>query len=208
MTFEFFESGIQWLGGVLAYTALGLVLYGVWRGTQRKAGRTTGRTGHFLRSVWFYLVSVVLFFSVAYFGWVPLKWALPPQLRFWMLLIGALLYFPGMTFAIWARLALGKNYFVSTGFGAQLFADHQLVSSGPFAIVRHPMYTGLIVASLGALLIYMTWTTVYFAFFAPLTIVRARREEQALAEEFGNQWQAYCKHVPMLIPHMGRRSHA
>lgn len=208
MTFQFLESGIRWLGGVLAYTALALVLYGVWRGTQRKAGRTTGRTGHFLRSFWFYMVSTGLFFGIAYFGWSPLPWTLAGQARLWILIFGALLYFPGMILVLWARLSLGKNYFVSTGFGAQLFENHQLVTHGPFAIVRHPMYAGVIVASLGALLIYMTWTTVYFAVFAPLTLVRARREEAALAAEFGDQWQAYCKQVPMLIPHIGRRSHA
>ena len=59
-----------------------------------------------------------------------------------------------MAFVLWGRIALGKNYFVSTGFGVQLFADHQLVMKGPFAIVRHPMYVGLILASFGALLIY------------------------------------------------------
>lgn len=208
MSLQFLESTIQWLGGLFAYSTLALVLFGIWRGTQRKAGRTTGKTGHFLRSAWFYLVSSVLFFSLAYFGWMPLKLVIPPHTRFWILIIGALLYFPGMSFMIWARMVLGKNYFVSTGFGAQLFEDHQLVTNGPFAIVRHPMYAGLIVASVGALLIYMTWTTVYFVLFAPLTLVRARREEQALAAEFGSQWQEYCRRVPMLIPHIRKRFHA
>jgi protein-S-isoprenylcysteine O-methyltransferase Ste14 len=200
MNTSLFESIVQWVGGLFAYSALALVLYGVWRGTQRKAGRTTGKTGHFLRTFWFYLVSVVLFFSIAYFGWVPLRWTIQAQARFWMLAIGALLYFPGMAFTIWARLTLGKNYFVSTGFGAQLFEGHQLVTTGPFAIIRHPMYAGLILASVGALLIYFTWTTVYFALFAPLTLVRARREEQALSAEFGGQWQEYRRRVPAFIP--------
>lgn len=208
MSLQLIESVIAWGGGIFAYSALALVLYGVWRGTQRKAGRTTGRTGHFLRSFWFYLVSSALFFSIAYFGWVPLKLPIHQQARFWMLVIGALLYFPGMAFTVWARLTLGKNYFVSTGFGAQLFEGHQLVTNGPFAIVRHPMYAGLIFASVGAFLMYLTWTTVYFALFAPLTLVRARREEQALAAEFGDQWQEYCKQVPMLIPNLRKRSHA
>lgn len=200
MNIHIFESLVQWLGGVFAYSTLALVLYGVWRGTQRKAGRTTGRTGHFLRSFWFYLVSSVLFFSIAYFGWIPLPWAIPQPAHFWILIFGALLYFPGMAFTLWGRLALGKNYFVSTGFGAQLFEHHQLITSGPFAIVRHPMYAGLILASIGALLIYFTWTTLYFALFAPLTLVRARREEQALASEFGEQWMEYCRRVPAVFP--------
>ena len=200
MNIQTFETVIHVLGGLLAYSILALVLYGVWQGTQRKAGRTTGRTGHFLRSFWFYLASAVLFFSIAYFGWTPLPWTMEGPAQRWALVIGALLYFPGMFFTLWARLALGKNYFVSTGFGAQLFEDHQLVTHGPFAIVRHPMYAGLILASIGALLIYCTWTTLYFALFAPLTLVRARREEQALSAEFGEHWRDYCKHVPMILP--------
>ena len=208
MDIQLLESIIQWLGGLFAYSTLALVLYGVWRGTQRKAGRTTGRTGHFLRSFWFYLVSAGLFFCIAYFGWKPLPWVLSPSARFWMVIVGALLYFPGMAFTLWGRLALGKNYFVSTGFGAQLFEDHQLITSGPFAIVRHPMYVGLILAAMGAVAIYMTWTTLYFALFAPLTLVRAKREEHALAEEFGEQWRDYCKRVPAFIPYLQKRSHA
>lgn len=208
MDIPLIESIIQWLGGLFAYSTLALVFYGIWRGTQRKAGRTTGRTGHFLRSFWFYLVSAGLFFSIAYFGWKPLPWVIPPSARSWMVIVGALLYFPGMAFTLWGRLALGKNYFVSTGFGAQLFEDHQLITSGPFAIVRHPMYAGLILAAMGALLIYMTWTTLYFALFAPLTLVRAKREEQALAEEFGEQWMDYCRRVPAFIPYLQKRSHA
>lgn len=203
-----FETLIRWAGGLFAYFTLALVLYGVWRGSRRQAGRTTGRTGRFLRSFWFYLVSAALFFFIAYFGWAPLPWPTSQQTQSLMLAFGSLLYFPGMAVAIWARLALGDNYFVSTGFGAQLFKDHQLVTNGPFAIVRHPMYAGLILASVGALLIYFTWTTLYFALFAPLTIVRARREEQALAEEFGEQWQRYCRQVPMLIPQLRKEHHA
>jgi protein-S-isoprenylcysteine O-methyltransferase Ste14 len=93
-------------------------------------------------------------------------------------------------------------YFVSTGFGAQLFSDHQLVTGGPFAIVRHPMYVGLITAAFGSLLIYQTWTTLAFAVFALFLLLRARREEQALAAEFGEQWQDYCRRVPAFIPRL------
>jgi protein-S-isoprenylcysteine O-methyltransferase Ste14 len=202
MSLETIETIIQWLGGLFAYSTLGLVLYGVWRGTKRQAGRTTGLNGSWLRSPWFYLASVLLFFSLAYFGWMP--WTVSPSIRAWMLVFGSLLYFPGMSFVLLGRLALGKNYFVSTGFGAQLFKDHQLVTGGPFAVVRHPMYAGLTLAALGALLIYFTWTTLYFACFAPLTMVRARREEFALSAEFGEQWIEYCKRVPAFIQRLIR----
>jgi protein-S-isoprenylcysteine O-methyltransferase Ste14 len=200
MNLSLVDSTIRWLGGLLAYTTLGVILYGIWRGTQRQAGLTTGLTGAWLRSPWFYLASVVLFFSICYFGWILMPLTVSPPIRVVMLIVGTLLYFPGMLFVMWGRLALGKNYFVSTGFGAQLFSDHQLVTTGPFAIVRHPMYAGIILAALGSLLIYHTWTTLLFTCFAPLTAVRAHREEQALAAEFGEQWQEYCKRVPAFFP--------
>jgi protein-S-isoprenylcysteine O-methyltransferase Ste14 len=200
MNLSLVASSIRWLGGLLAYATLGVVLYGIWRGTQRQAGRTTGRTGVWLRSLWFYLASAALYFGICYFGWIPLPLAVSSQIRVWMLALGSLLYFPGMLFALWGRLALGRNYFVSTGFGAQLFAEHQLVTHGPYAIVRHPMYTGIILAALGSLLIYATWTTLLFAYFAPLMTVRAHREETALVAEFGDQWQEYCRRVPAFFP--------
>lgn len=196
------ESIIRWLGGLLAYMVLGSVLYGVWRGTRRKPGRTTGLTGGWLRSAWFYLASSALFFGIAYFGWIPLPWTVPTTARCWMLTLGSLLYFPGMIFILWGRLALGKNYFVSTGLGAQLFKEHQLITVGPYAIVRHPMYAGLILAALGSLLLYFTWTTLCFACFAPLILVRARREESVLAAEFGDEWTDYCRRVPALFPRL------
>jgi protein-S-isoprenylcysteine O-methyltransferase Ste14 len=121
-----------------------------------------------------------------------------------MLAIGSLPYFTGMLFALWGRLALGKDYFVSMGFGAQLFAGHQLITRGPFSIVRHPMDTGLMLAAIGALLMYATWTTLFFVCFAPLLSVRARKEEWVLAAEFGAQWSEYCKQVPMFIPRLMR----
>lgn len=198
------ETILQWLGGLVAYTILGIILFGIWRGSKRQAGRAVGLAGSWLRSWWFYLALTALFFGVCYFGWTPLPWTVSPQTRAWMLAFGSLSYFPGMSFALWGRLALGKNYFVSTGFGAQLFKGHQLVTHGPFAIVRNPMYSGLILAALGAFLLYFTWTALYFACFAPLMIVRARREEAALSAEFGEQWIEYCKRVPAFFPKLKR----
>jgi protein-S-isoprenylcysteine O-methyltransferase Ste14 len=107
-----------------------------------------------------------------------------------------------MALALWARLTLGKNYFASTGLGVQLFADHQLITNGPFAILRHPMYVGIILAGFGSLLLFTTWTTLFLACFAPLTMLRAWREEKVLAAEFGEQWQEYRRRVPMFIPRL------
>lgn len=200
MTFEGVHTAIRWLGAFLAYATLLVILYGIRVNSQRPPGLIMGKTGKWLRSAWFYLVTSVLFFGISCLAWFPISFAGSPQTRAAMLALGSLLYFPGMSFVLWGRLVLGKNYFVSSGFGAQLFAGHQLVTSGPYAIVRHPMYAGLVLAAFGSLLIYSTWTTLFFACFAPFILIRARREEEALAAEFGEKWQEYCQRVPPFFP--------
>jgi protein-S-isoprenylcysteine O-methyltransferase Ste14 len=204
MNLELIQLIIQWFGGLLAFVALGFVLYGVWRGTKRQTGRTTGLGGSWLRSPWLYFASAVFFFGIAYLGWTPLPLTVSPSTRCVMIALGSLLYFPGMSLLMWGRLALGRNYFVSTGLGAQLFSGQQLVTTGPYAIVRHPMYCGLILSAVGSLLIYFTWTTIYFVCFAPLMFVRAWREEVALSAEFGDEWQEYSKCVPAFFPRFGK----
>ena len=193
---------VHWFGGLIAFAILGMVLAGIWRGASRPAGRSIGRTASWLHSPLFYLLSTVLFIAMSVALWRPLPFILSIQSQAMMLALGSLVYFPGMAFALWGRLALGKMYFVSTGFGAQLFANHRLITSGPFAIVRHPMYAGLITAAVGSLLIYQTWTTALFAFFAPFLLLRARREEHVLSVEFGEHWQMYCRRVPAFFPRL------
>jgi len=205
MNLEFAEILLRLAGGLMAYTVLGIVLFGIWRGTRRPSGRTSGRAAGWLRSALFYLLATTCFLAISIWFWKPLPVSLSLVERLACLVIGALVYFPGMTFLLWARLTLGKMYFVSTSFGAQLYADHKLVTRGPFAILRHPMYLGLIAAALGSLLLYQTWTALAYAVFAPFVLFRARREEQALAAEFGEEWQDYCRRVPAFFPRLRKR---
>lgn len=202
------EIVVRRLGGLLAYITLGVMLYGIWRGTQREPGRTSGRTGAWLRSPLFYLITSAIFLGVCFLGWKPLRMDPSAGARVWMLVCGTLLYFPGLCLVLWARLTLGRNYFASTGMGVQLFANHQLVTGGPYAMLRHPLYAGIILAAFGSLLLYCTWTTLFLACFSPLVSLRARREETALAEEFGEQWRTYCQRVPMWIPRFFGRNNA
>jgi protein-S-isoprenylcysteine O-methyltransferase Ste14 len=200
MALDWIDRVLRLAGGLLAYATLAILLLGIWHGIHRQVGRTTGRTGTWLHSGWFYLITAALFLGFCYLGWKPLPFIGSTTQRAWMLAFGALLYFPGLLLVIWARMALAENYFPSTGLGVQLFAGHRLVTRGPFTYLRHPMYAGIILAAFGSLLIYMAWTTLFLACIAPLIAVRARREEAALALEFGEQWQAYCRRVPMWLP--------
>jgi len=205
MSLESVERWIQWIGGAAVLVPLGAVLLGLFRGLRRPSGRVSGRTLAILRAPLFYLVATVGYFGLCYLIWRPLPLRLSPPTRVGALLLGVLLYFPGLALILWGRLTLGKMYFVSCTFGASLYADHRLVTEGPFALVRHPMYLGIALVGLGGLLIYRTWTFAFFTanFFG--LIFRARREEQALAAEFGEQWEEYCRQVPAWIPHLRDR---
>jgi len=199
------ETWIKPLGGIAALTALLFAFSGIWGGLRRPTGHVYGRAPGLLRSTAFYILASLVFFIPCILLWRPLPVTLSPQLQTLALVIGSLLYFPGLGLYVWGRLALGRMYFVSTSFGAQLYADHQLVTRGPFALVRHPMYLGLISAALGSLLLYQTWTALAYALFAPFVLLRARREELALAAEFGEQWREYCRRVPAFFPRFGRQ---
>lgn len=194
------ETLLHGVGGGFAYTIFFILLYGIWRGTRQPAGRMSGAAASWLRSMAFYGLASILFLAISIYFWKPLPLSFSTGARWVFLVIGSILYFPGLGLLLWGRLVLGKMYFVSTSMGAQLFKGHRLVTRGPFAYIRHPMYTGLVAAALGSLVLYHTWTTLAFAFFAPFVLLRARREEAALAAEFGEEWARYCKRVPAFLP--------
>ena len=101
---------------------------------------------------------------------------------------------------LWARFTMGESHNISSVAGVELFADHRLVTTGPFAVVRHPMYLGFAVAAVGSLALYRTWAIAFVAVHGLIFIFRARREEQALAARFGDDWADYCRRVPAIVP--------
>jgi len=204
MSLSLFERVLQWAGAAALAAFLAVVFVGMARALRRPRGRATGLANKSLRGPVYLLIGIP-FFAVAALLWRPLPLALSPSLQALALALGALLYFPGLGLALWGRLALGVMYNVSMSVGVQLHAGHRLVAAGPYAIVRHPMYAGIIMAAWGGLLIYRTWTCVFAAFVFLGLLVRAHREEQALAAEFGPEWKAYCRRVPGWIPRLRKR---
>ncbi len=195
-------DAVHWVAGGVAYIALAILLFGLWQGTRRRTGRIIGHRARWLAIPWFYLVATVIFLGIGYALWQPLTNQLSRRAQDWLLVLGSILYFPGVSLTLWARWALGRNYFASSALAVRLFEDHQLVTTGPYEIVRHPMYLGLMLAAFGSVAIYHTWTTVMFAACAIVLLLRARKEEQALALEFREVWTAYCRRVPMFLPRL------
>ncbi len=102
----------------------------------------------------------------------------------------------GILFAWWARLHLGKLW---SG-GVERMAEHRVVQSGPYALVRHPIYTGLIAAILGTAVIRATpWALAGVVLFAIGFAWKAKVEERFLEAELGG-YEAYRARVPMIVP--------
>jgi protein-S-isoprenylcysteine O-methyltransferase Ste14 len=103
----------------------------------------------------------------------------------------------GIGFAIWARRTLSTNW---SGI-IVLKKGQTLTKTGPYRIVRHPIYTGLFFGALGTFLAVDTIITLIFAFGVLLFVLnRVRIEEKLMLEKFGKQYVQYQKGTKKLIP--------
>ena len=108
----------------------------------------------------------------------------------------------GLILAVWSRRVLGRNWSGRN----ELNADHQLVRSGPYAVVRHPIYSGLIVALAGTALYLGEWRgLIALAVFGVGFSLRAVREETLLEAEFGAGYREYRDQTGMLTPRIRGR---
>jgi protein-S-isoprenylcysteine O-methyltransferase Ste14 len=112
--------------------------------------------------------------------------------------IGVALEFVSVAFAIWARATIGKNW---SGAVVTLKEDHQLVTGGPYAYVRHPIYTGFLGAGIGTALVvgsasgWLGVLAMLLAFF-----IRIPREESLMTAQFPAEYPAYKARTKALIP--------
>jgi protein-S-isoprenylcysteine O-methyltransferase Ste14 len=116
-------------------------------------------------------------------------WKLVPAVV--LLVSAALLSWTGVA-------ALGRHWRLNAG----LNPDHQLVRSGPYSLVRHPIYSSMLCLLLGTGLIVAPWPLFLLAIFIFLigTEIRVRIEDGLLASQFGEEFAAYKRKVPAYIP--------
>lgn len=110
--------------------------------------------------------------------------------------LGVGLVLLGFGFALWARAHLGRNW----GIPMSLRQGHELVTSGPYAYVRHPIYTGIMLAMIGsALAVGLIWVVLFALAFAYF-LVSARTEEEMMLAQFPESYPAYRRRTKMLLP--------
>lgn len=102
----------------------------------------------------------------------------------------------GAGFAIWARVCLGRNWSPSPAVKER----HELVTSGPYAYVRHPIYTGILLMAFAAALTGSFWGIGILAFVVIVFILRIGKEERIMLELFPDAYPAYRKRTKALIP--------
>src|SRR6266404_2643301 len=114
----------------------------------------------------------------------------------WRAGVGLVLFALGLGFAAWARLNIGRNW----GTPMTQKDEPELVTSGPYRLVRHPIYSGILVAGVGSAvalswywLIAVVLAGIYFLYSATV-------EERYLTEQFPDSYPAYKRSTKMLVP--------
>jgi len=123
-------------------------------------------------------------------------WFLPQRFHF-LVAIGVILQTAFIFLAVWARRHLGRNWSAEVRIGA----DHELVRTGPYRMLRHPIYTAMLGMFLGTAIA----SSQYHALLGVAILVAAylrktRLEEQILGQTFGGQYAAYRRDTWALVP--------
>ena len=132
---------------------------------------------------------------------IPLPWIyvqLWPNslLTFWL---GAAITIAGLLFAVWARAYLGTNWSRSV----TIKQGHELITTGPYAVVRHPIYTGILTGFLGMAIAisqvrgFIVLVLIFVAFW-----IKLRMEEQWMRSQFGEAYATYAHQTAALVPYL------
>jgi protein-S-isoprenylcysteine O-methyltransferase Ste14 len=156
-------------------------------------------------SEWFYywifsIIGAVLLFvpsTVPALANLPILGIALTRNSFTLEFLGFLIEVLGLCLAIWARITLGRNWSASVAFKKK----HELITNGPYRLVRHPIYTGMIGMFLG----FAIYTGVLAGFIGVLLIaysfwIKLRQEERLMARHFPKEYAAYRKRTKTLVP--------
>ena len=111
--------------------------------------------------------------------------------------LGLALFVAGLGFAIWARVHLGRNW----GTPMTQKSDSELVTSGPYHLVRHPIYFGILAAGVGTVTALLSWTWMTGVCLAGIYFVySATMEERYMTKRFPESYPEYKRSTKMLMP--------
>lgn len=169
---------------------------------QIKAGHTKSTqrlepVGSRILRVLIFLIAIVLFSTTR----IPLRWLNLPiwPVGFWPFWLGAAITVSGLLFAVWGREYLGTNWSRSV----TIKQGHELITSGPYAVVRHPIYTGILTGFLGmAIAVSQVRGFIALALIFLALWIKLHLEEQWMRSQFGETYVAYVRHTAALVPYL------
>jgi protein-S-isoprenylcysteine O-methyltransferase Ste14 len=116
------------------------------------------------------------------------------NLCFWS---GAIITAGGLCFSVWARCYLGKNWSQAV----TIKKDHKLITNGPYALARHPIYTGFLFGFVGTSIALGEWRGVIAVVLVlGVLLHKLKLEEKWLREQFGESYEIYCQKVSAIVP--------
>jgi protein-S-isoprenylcysteine O-methyltransferase Ste14 len=173
-----------------------LVFWQVKAADTKTTQRVEPRVSRILRAAIIVVAIVLLSTTVVPLDWLYLElW--PSGL--WPFWLGAAVTVAGLLFAVWARAHLGRNW----SSAVTIKQGHELITTCPYAVVRHPIYTGILAGFLGVAIALaqvrgiVVLVLVFVGFWAKL-----RMEETWMRDQFGETYAAYAKRTAALVPYV------
>ncbi len=112
-------------------------------------------------------------------------------------IVGSILTWMGIGLAIWARYHLAEYWSARI----TIKEDHQLIRTGPYTRLRHPIYSGIVLAAIGSAVVIDQWRCVLGVCLVLMGYcIKARKEETMLTQQFGDAFREHQKHAGFLIP--------
>ena len=111
--------------------------------------------------------------------------------------VGLILFALGFALLVWARQQLGRWFTPRIA----IHVDHELIERGPYSLLRHPFYTGLLTACLGFPAVFGSWAGIIsVGLLLPVILFRIRVEERLLEAEFGERYRVMVGRTKRLVP--------
>ena len=177
------------------WTALSLVWLVAWFRTKRTQERVDFGS-RLLYGLPVFFAFYFVFKEKIPFGWLESR-IIPRSV--WIEGLAVLLTAAGIAFAIWARFYIGENW----SSAVSIKVDHQLVRTGPYAWVRHPIYSGLLLAMIGTALARRELRGLFATILLWIGFwIKSRMEEGLMHKMFGAEYQEYSRSTGALIPRM------
>jgi len=114
----------------------------------------------------------------------------------WLLGFGLAVFLAGLALAVWARVYLGRNW----GTPMSLKVDPELITTGPYRYVRHPIYSGIILGMIGTTMAVSLYWLLAVGLLGAYFIYSATVEERNMERLFPESYPAYKSSTKMLVP--------